>query len=138
MEGLVGMALLPVVGFGWILPGLLIMGIYKLIRDQETIKDPLSWVLLVISVTVYQLVKLGTLPTITTYTPFSAWLDIPEWLSTPLRWAVPVIILLIAGYVANQVRKRHSQSSALFYVVLTLTDAALTLAIYGVTFLGVY
>jgi hypothetical protein len=138
MEGLVGMALLPVVGFGWMLPGLLIMGIYKLIRDQETIKDPLSWVLLVISVTVYQLVKLGTLPTITTYTPFSAWLDIPEWLSTPLRWAVPVIILLVAVYVANQVRKRHSQSSALFYVVLTLTDAALTLAIYGVTFLGVY
>jgi hypothetical protein len=49
-----------------------------------------------------------------------------------------VIIFLVALYVANQVRKRHSQSSALFYLILTLTDAALTLALYGVTFLGVY
>jgi len=138
MEGLVGMALLPVVGFGWMLPGLLIMGIYKLFRDQETLSDPLSWVLLVISILVYQLVKLATLPTIATYTPFSAWLDLPEWLSTPLRLAVPLIIFVVAVYVANRVRQRHSQSSALFYVMITLTDAALTLAIYGVTFLGVY
>jgi len=138
MEGLVGMALLPVVGFGWMLPGLLIMGIYKLFRDQETLSDPLSWVLLVISILVYQLVKLATLPTIATYTPFSAWLDLPEWLSTPLRVAVPLIIFVVAVYVANRVRQRHSQSSALFYVMITLTDAALTLAIYGVTFLGVY
>ena len=114
------------------------MGIYKLFRDQETLSDPLSWVLLVISILVYQLVKLATLPTIATYTPFSAWLDLPEWLSTPLRVAIPVIIFAVAVYVANRVRQRHSQSSALFYVMITLTDAALTLAIYGVTFLGVY
>lgn len=138
VEGLVGMALLPVVGFGWILPGLLIMGIYKLVRDQESIGDWTSRILLVISIMVYQIVKLATLPTISTYTPFSAWLDVPDGLSNALRYAVPVIIFLIAVYVANLVRKRHSQSSALFYVICTLTDAALTLAIYGVTFLGVY
>jgi hypothetical protein len=138
VEGLVGMALLPVVGFGWMLPGLLIIGIYKLVRDQETMQEWKSWIPLSISILLYQVVKLATLPTIAIYTPFSAWVDLPGWLGAPLRVAAPLIIFALAVYVADLVRKRQSQSSALFYVIFTLTDATLTLAIYGVTFLGVY
>lgn len=46
------------------------------------------------------------------------------------------LILLLAVLVAERVRRRHSQSPLLFYLSLTLTDMLLTLAIYGVIFLG--
>ena len=40
--------------------------------------------------------------------------------------------------VAHKVSVKYSDSAVLFYVVLALTDALLTLAIYGVNFLGVF
>jgi len=41
-------------------------------------------------------------------------------------------------FVAYKVSVKYSDSAVLFYVVLALTDALFTLAIYGVNFLGVF
>lgn len=138
VESLVSVALLPVIGFGWLLPGMLVVGVWKLFRDEDNLTAWVNWLPLCIALLLFNLVKFTTLPTLTTYVPFSAWLDIPGWLGGPLRIAVPVLIFGLAALVGNRVRKRYSQSAALFYVVFALVDALLSLAIYGVNFLGVY
>jgi len=51
---------------------------------------------------------------------------------------VPILIFVIAVAVAVWVQKRVRPSTLLFYIAFTLTDALLTLAIYGVNFLGVF
>lgn len=138
IESLVGVAFVPVFGFGWLLPGFVVVGLWKMFREYEDMSGRASWVPLSIALLLYQATKFITLPTIATYVPFSAWLDIPKAWSFPLRVGVPLLILATSVYVANTVRKRRSQSALLFYVSLALTDATLTLAIYGVTLLGVY
>lgn len=138
LEGFVGITLLPVIGFGWMLPGFLVIGIWKLIRDQDDLTALASWVPLVVALLIFQAAKFITLPTITTYVPFSAWLEIPDSYGPWLKVAVPTLIIVASFYVANRVRARRSQSAAMFYVVFCLMDAALTLAVYGVNFLGVY
>lgn len=138
MESFVSITLMPVIGFGWLLPGLLIMGIWKLIRDEESVRQPASLIVLVLAVLVFQFVKSVTLPTIVTYVPFSAWLYIPEFLEMPLRIGVPLLIFAISIVVANRVRQKRSDSAALFFFVMAVTDSLLSLAVYGVNFLGVY
>jgi hypothetical protein len=138
MESLVSIAFMPFIGFGWILPGFVVLGIWKLFKHQEYVTEASSWPWLIIALLLFQLMKFVTLPTLTTYVPFSAWIDIPEWLWTPLKYGVPVVIFLISLYVANKVRLRYSDSTLAFYLGMTITDALLTLAIYGVNFLGVY
>jgi len=54
------------------------------------------------------------------------------------RIGVPISIFLISFFVAQKVSVKYSDSAVLSYVVLALTDALLTLAIYGVNFLGVF
>jgi hypothetical protein len=138
LESLTSILLMPIVGFGWILPGFLFLIIWKLIQDQESVTEPLSWIFLIVALLIYQTIKFVTLPTMVTYVPFSAWLYIPAGLEFPLRIAVPILIIIISVLVANAVRKRRSNSTLVFYLSMTLTDAILTLAIYGVNFLGVY
>jgi hypothetical protein len=138
LESIVSVALLPVIGFGWLLPGMLIVGIVKLLRDQDNLTDWRFWVPLGIAIMAFYAAKLATLPTITTYVPFSAWLDLPSRFDMYLRLAVPALIFVISALVAQRVCQRHSQSAVLFYIAFTLVDALLTLAVYGVNFLGVY
>ena len=138
IEGFVSIALTPVIGFGWMLPGLIILGLWKLVRENESLTDWASWIPLIIAITFYEFVKFTTLPTIVTYVPFSAWLAIPLWLEPILKYGVPVLIIVIAAAVAVWVQVRVRTSTILFYVTFTLTDALLTLAIYGVNFLGVF
>ena len=138
MEGLVGITFLPIIGFGWLLPGMLIMVIVKLIRDQDSLTELKYWIPLSIAILIYYFVKFATLPTISTYVPFSAWLDIPNAFGAPLRIAVPLLIFIIGILVADLVRRRKSQSATVFYITFVLVDALLTLAIYGVNFLGSY
>jgi hypothetical protein len=138
IEGFVSIALTPVIGFGWMLPGLIILGLWKLVRENESLTDWVSWFPLIIAITFYELVKYITLPTIVTYVPFSAWLAIPLWLEPILKYGVPILIFAIAVGVAVWVQVRVRTSTLLFYVAFTITDALLTLAIYGVNFLGVF
>lgn len=138
MESFVSIALLPVIGFGWLLPGLLVVGVYKLFREHENMHDLVSWIPLIIAIIMYEGIKMATLPTMTSYVPFSAWLEIPSAWDAPLRFGMPILIFLIAAFVAYRMQKRYSASTLVFYVALGLTDAILSLAIYGVNFLGVF
>lgn len=138
MEGLVGVTFLPIIGFGWLLPGMLVVGIVKLRWDQDDLTNWYFWIPLTIAIVMFYLVKLATLPTISTYVPFSAWLDIPGGYGEPLQIIMPLLIFGIAALVANRVRRRHSQSAAVFYITFGLVDAILTLSIYGVNLFGVY
>ncbi|MEJ2707398.1 MAG: hypothetical protein P8074_07265 [Anaerolineales bacterium] len=138
MESFVSVALLPVIGFGWLLPGLLVVGIYKLFRDYENMHDLVSWIPLIIAILMYEGLKWVTLPTMTSYVPFSAWLEIPSAWDAPLRLGMPILIFLVAAFVAYRMQKRYSASTLVFYMALGLTDAILSLAIYGVNFLGVF
>ena len=138
MESLVGLAFMPFLGFGWLLPGLIVIGIWKLFKDEESVTQPSSWPVLIIAIIIYYSIKTITLPTIATYVPFSAWIYIPADWELPLRIGVPITIFAISLFVAHKVSVKYSDSAVLFYVVLALTDALLTLAIYGVNFLGVF
>lgn len=138
MEGLIGITFLPIIGFGWLLPGMLLLIIVKLFRDQDNLTEWKYWIPLSIAILLFYIAKLATLPTISSYVPFSAWLDIPERFGTSLQTIVPILIFSIATLFANYIRKNKSLSAAVFYISFALVDALLTLAIYGVNFLGVY
>ena len=58
MDGIASIAFLPFVGFGWILPGIIILGIWKLIKDQEVVTEPTSWILLILAILIFYGVKL--------------------------------------------------------------------------------
>jgi hypothetical protein len=123
----------------WFIPGFAILGIYKLWRDDETMSDRLSQFLAVIAVINYQLSKVFFMPTIISYVPFSAWLETPDSMNISMQVSVPVIILAVGIVVAEIVRRRRPMTSALIYfLVLCGTDALLTLAIYGVVYLGYF
>lgn len=138
MESLVGILFMPIIGFGWLLPGLAVVGIWKLIRDDERISHWPSVVVLVIALGIYQAVKWISLPSMINYVPFSAWLDVPTAWQTFLQIAVPLLTFGVSIGAAWRVAQRKNPSVVLFYLVTGLLDAVMTLAIYGVIFLGVY
>jgi hypothetical protein len=56
-----------------------------------------------------------------------------------LRVLVPVLIFAIGALVAELTRRRRPEmSSLLYFFILCGVDALLTLAIYGVNYLGVF
>jgi hypothetical protein len=93
---------------------------------------------LVIAILLYQVTKLLFLPTIQTYTPFSAWLDLPRSWSTALRVMVPLLIFGVAWLAAEWVRRSRTASTLAYFFVVAAVDAILTLVVYGVNYLGVF
>lgn len=138
MESLVSIAFLPIVGFFWMLPGLLLLGGWKVYKGQMDITEPSGWLPLSLSIVLYYIVKFTTLPTSLHYVPFSAWINIPADLQPVLRFGVPLIMICIAFLIANKLCKRYNNSLPIFYVSIVLVDALLTLVIYGVNFLGAH
>ncbi len=138
LESLVGMLFMPIIGFGWLLPGLAVVGVWKLLRDDERISHWPSVVALVIALGVYQAIKWISMPPMIHYVPFSAWLDVPASWQTFLQIAVPLLTFGVSVGAAWRVARRKNSSVVLFYMVTGLLDAVMTLAIYGVIFLGVY
>lgn len=137
LESLTSIMLMPVIGFGWMLSGMVLIGIWKLVREHENLKDPLSLVFLVLAILIYEVIKLITLPDVTAYVPFSAWIDIPTAIGIILQVVIPFVILGVALLAAYRIARRDSGSTLIFYIVFAITDAVLTLAVYGVIFLGV-
>lgn len=139
MESFVGILFFPWIGFGWLLPGLMVVGIWKLVRDYDKLSESrASLLLLILALAVYQLMKVLTLPSILVYVPFTAWIEVPNALAGVLRAAVPLVIFGLALLTAEYVRRRKSDSAIKYYFAFAGVDAVLTLAIYGVGFLGVY
>ncbi len=138
LESLAGILLLPIIGFGWLLPGLIVLGLWKLFRDDESIRDRASRGALLAALALYQAVKWISLPAMAVYVPFSAWLDMPPAWHLPLQIGTPLLTLGAGIMAARRVAARRNPSTVLFYLVTGLVDALLTLAVYGVILLGVY
>ena len=121
----------------WLFPGLFLIGVWHYWRGESDMDEPATIVVLVISIIVSLVMKFLFLPTITTYVPFSAWVDISARWETALRFLVPVITMGIGLLVAWRLHRRTPSALAFFFWFIA-ADAVLTLAIYGVTFLGVF
>jgi hypothetical protein len=121
----------------WFVPGLLIIGLYHFWKGESELKKPITVILVIISLAVSQVMKFLFLPTMITYVPFSAWLDIPKSWQNPMILIVPITTAVIGLLVATLMRKRTPSGLAFFFWFVA-TDAILTLAIYGVNFMGVF
>ena len=139
LESLTGILLFPL-AFPWMFPGLVVVVIWRLVKNDEDLTNRVSQILLVLSVLLYQGSKVVIFPTMVDYVPFSAWVDIPSAWQLVLRIMVPLLILGISVGVAEWFRRRkESEASTLtYYFVVVVVDTVLTLAIYGVNFLGAY
>lgn len=135
VEGLSGLAMFPF-ALMWMVPGLALLGVLELTWSQEKQSKEVAQALLGTAIILFLTAKSLLFPAIFTYVPFSAWLDIPGGWSLSLRISVPLVILGIALLFGRWVRKRHSPSNVLYYCVVAVTDATLTLIIYGVNFWG--
>ena len=137
MEAVTGALFFPL-ALIWFVPGALLLGIWKLRRDFETVDDASSQILLVVAILLYQGTKFLFLPSITTYIPFSAWLDVPQGLGSMLRIMVPFITLGLGILIAEITRRRRQEmSSVVYFFIACGIDALLTLMIYGVNLMGV-
>jgi hypothetical protein len=121
----------------WFIPGFLLLGIYKLRIDDETINDRLSQFLVVFAVVAYEGMKVLFMPSIISYVPFSAWIDISESTGSILQILVPLLTLVLGVITAEIVRRRRPSLSALMYFLIVCgVDAVFTLFVYGVGYLG--
>ena len=137
LEAVVGVLFFPL-SLIWFVPGGLLLVFYKLRNDDETVNDPTSRVFLVIAIILYQATKILFLPSVMSYVPFSAWLDVPAGISTMLQIMVPILSFGLGILLAEWARRRRSDmSSPLYFFIACGVDAIITLMIYGVNFLGV-
>lgn len=134
----VGLLLTPLIGIWWILPGTLGLGLWRLLRPDGSGENLVLRILFVLALLVYYLLKMLILPTLFHYVPFSAWIFVPASWEQPLRYGVPPLIFLLALGVAALVHQRRSLSPPGVYLLVGLTDAAITLMVYGISFLGVF
>jgi hypothetical protein len=136
VEGATGIAFFPLAML-WLLPGGLVLGIRQLRTDDETVSGFTAYLLVGIALILYQITKALVLPTVLSYVPFSAWIEVPLRWELPLRIVYPLLTFAIGLGVAEWMRRRRPSTSTLFYFFIAATvDAVLTLAVYGVAFLG--
>ncbi len=121
----------------WLFPGFLIIGLWHVYYGDSEFRRKGTVVVLVIAIVVSQVMKFLFLPTITTYIPFSAWVDIGAQWQQPLSFIVP-IFTAAAGLLFAWYMHRRTHSALAFFFWFTATDAILTLAIYGVNLMGVF
>ncbi len=138
IDGLVSAALAPMIGLLWVLPGLILIAAWQLLKRRIETHKLVAAVPLVMAIVCYYLVKFVTLPTALTYVPFSAWISVPLELGLVLRLGIPIAMFLLALVIAVGVRRRFAASAVPFYLAFVLPEAFLTMMIYGVNFLGVY
>lgn len=137
MESISSILLFPLT-LPWMFPGLILLVGWRLKRNDEDLTYKTSIVLLVIAILSYQMLKVLIFPTIVDYVPFSAWVDVPGGWQLPLRIGVPIGILGISIAIADWLRRRSMPSTLRYYLAVVLLDTILTLAIYGVNFMGAY
>ena len=139
--GLVTGALLaPIAVVLWLLIPLAILALTSpLRREDQPLSSPGTAVSLFLAVGAFLAVKFFSLPGMRDYVPFSAWLPLPEWLQAPLQIAVPVAITIVALFTGWHFTYRRGRTSALFFMMIfAAVDALMTMAVYGVVFLGAF
>ena len=135
-EGATGLAFFPLAML-WLLPGGLILGIRQFRVEDESVASLSSYVLLAVSLILYQLTKLLVLPTVLSYVPFSSWIEVSAGWEMPLRIGYPIFSFIVSIIAAEWLRrKRPSTSTLLYFFTVCMVDVIFTLSVYGVAFLG--
>jgi len=137
LESVTGILLFPL-AFPWMFPGLILLVGWRLIRNDEDLTNKFSLILLATAIILYQGSKVLIFPTMVDYVPFSAWVDVPNGWQLALRLGIPIVILGISIGVSEGFRKKSAQSTLRYYLAVVIVDTILTLAVYGVNFLGAY
>jgi len=122
----------------WVFPGLLIVGGWQLVRNENSLTRRSNYLPLGIALLLYYALKLVFIPTLTSYIPLSAWLYLPPSFKEPLRIGIPLLILIVAIFIANRMCKRFNNSMLVFFLSWVAVDGLLTLVFYGVNLLGTY
>jgi hypothetical protein len=138
IESFAGFGFFPF-AFFWLAPGLLILGLVEVFGKETDYNKLVPLSFLTVSILIYQIMKIIIVPTIFSYVPFSAWIEIPSTLELILRIGIPLVTmgfgLLIAWWVSW---RRDNRAALIFFFVAAGIDALLTLMIYGVNFLGAF
>jgi hypothetical protein len=137
---LTGVLLAPIAAVLWmILPMLVVLLTSIFRRGEPTFRSPGTIITLVPAIAVFQVAKIASLPDITDYVPFSAWLPLPELLKAPLQIIVPLVIMLGAIFAAWHFTYRRKTDSPLYFMILYVAiDTLFTMAVYGVLFYGAF
>lgn len=139
-EAVAGLVFFPLAAL-WIVPGGVILGIFRLRREEASTQETTSQILILVSVVIYQALKFFFMPGILTYVPFSAWIDIPTRFHQPLITVTPLLQFGV-GVLAAEWRRRRNKpeptSPLAYFLLIVGVDAALTLLLYGVNFMGVF
>ena len=137
---LVGILLAPIAGAAWAMAPLLALFITAPLRKlgSQPVQRFFSIISILGAVVVYWLSKYVTLPGMMAYVPFSAWIpSISLSVGNVLRWAVPILIVAVALFLAWYYTFRQSNPSTLYFLLIYIgVDALLTAAIYAVLIYG--
>ncbi len=139
--GLLSSAVLIPFALAWLLPAILVLALTSRIREaHDRLASPGVIVSLSLTFIVYFISKLGTLPEMRSYLPFSAWIPfIPPWLYFPLRLGVPLLSAGLALLVAWFYTYRKMKNSIfLFLAIFAIVDGLITMAVYGVLVYGAF
>jgi len=138
MESFAGIGFFPF-AFFWLVPGLVIMGIVEVFGSETDIDKRMPLVAFIVALLLYQVMKIIIVPTIFSYVPFSAWIEVHTSLHMLLRIGVPLATLGIGLLTSWWISWRQDNRAVLiFFLVTAGVDALLTLMIYGVNFLGAF
>lgn len=138
---LTGMLIAPIATLVALVIPLLVVGVTAFLRgEDEGLFDAGTLISLGLALVVYWVAKVGVLPAIGDYVPFSAWIPvIPLWLESPLRLGVPVLIGLLGFLVAwGLTYRREVRSPIYFLLIYAAVDGMLTGAVYGLHFYAAF
>jgi hypothetical protein len=139
--GLLGGVVLVPLALAWIVVPVVVLGLTSVIRRKEESFTSIGVIIsLALAIAAYWVGKLLLMSTIRDYVPFSAWLPfIPSALNLPLQLGVPLLITGLALAVAWRYTYGSERHSPFFFLLIyAAIDAALTMAVYGVTFYGAF
>ena len=127
-----GLALAPL-ALAWILPGLLWVAIFTVVRVDGDLKFWPDRIGLLIALGLYSAFKLAFLPATFTYIPFSTWAPVmPTQLALVLRVATPIVIFVFAVGAAYYLIARTNDKQLLWmYIFFVVADSVPTMLLYG-------
>ncbi len=135
---LAGVILSPLAAIFWMivpLGALFVTGMLR--KGDDSLSNPVTVFSIILSIVLYEAIKIASLPFIRTYVPFSAWLPLPEWVQSPLQYAVPIVITIVALWFAWFLTYRRGNESPFYLIALFIAaDAVMTMAVYGIVVLG--
>lgn len=137
---LTGVLLAPLAAVLFLVLPLIVIGLTAIFRrGEQTLKSPGTIISFILAIAVFQVAKVGALPDLLTYVPFSAWLPLPNLLKAPLQLIVPLVIMIVAIFSAWHFTYRRRTDSPLYFMILYVAvDTLFTMAIYGVLFYGAF